>query len=198
MVNVFSLISWFLILQLFVLIDPLTSFSVLMSAHKKKMNVRQIAVSAVIVALVIVIIIVILGKSLFNLFGITLDSFRIAGGIVLLLLGLETIRSKEQESKDIGTVDSLISILATPLLTGPAVISFIIIKTYELGQVALLVNLFITFLIVGTVFIMFSFFINKINMKFIDILSRILGLFLTAIAIEMISIGIRNMFMAVT
>ena len=78
-----SLIDFALIAQIFVLVNPLSSFPVLLSAYKSKMNVKKIAVSAVMIAFSIAIIIAILGPFLFSFFGITANSFRIAGGIVL-------------------------------------------------------------------------------------------------------------------
>lgn len=190
-----DLISVALIVQLFVLINPFSSFPVLFSAYQNKMNVKKIAVTASLIALVIAIIICLVGSHLFGFFGITIDSFRIAGGICLLLLGLDTIRNKE-EKKSFGKVDSFISILATPLLTGPATISFIIIKSLEVGKTILLTNIVITFILVGIVFVLFSYSVKKINLRVIEISAKILGLFLTAMAIELIFRGAFNLFMA--
>lgn len=182
-----------IIAQLFVLINPFSSFPVLFSAYKNKMNVKRIAVTASILALIIAIIICFIGSSLFGFFGITIDSFRIAGGICLLLLGLDTIRNKE-EKKTVGKVDSFISILATPLLTGPATISYIIIKSLEIGRTVLLTNIVIAFILVGIIFVIFSYTVKKINMRVIEISAKILGLFLTAMAIELIFTGAYNLF----
>lgn len=190
-----GLIDFALIAQIFVLVNPLSSFPVLMSAYKSRMDVRKIAISAVMIAFVIAMVIALLGPFLFNFFGITADSFRIAGGIVLLLLGLETIRSDDNKEK-VTQVDSLISIMATPLLTGPATISFITIKAYELGQATIISNLVWAFLIIGIVFVLFSLMIPKINAKLISISSKVFGLFLTAVAIEMIAKGIYGIFIA--
>jgi len=190
-----GLVDFALIAQVFVLVNPLSSFPVLMSAYKSRMNVKKIAVSAVMIAFIIAMIIAIVGPFLFDFFGITVNSFRIAGGIVLLLLGLETIRSDEGKEK-VTQMDSMISILATPLLTGPATISFITIKAYELGQLSMISNLIWAFLIIGLVFVLFSFMIPRINAKLISISSKVFGLFLTAVAIEMISKGIYGMFIA--
>jgi multiple antibiotic resistance protein len=176
-----------LIIQIFVLLNPLSSFPLLMSAYRQKMDVKKIAFVSVITAFVIAVIIALVGPSLFNLFGISLDSFRIAGGIVLLLLGLDTIKPKNTEQKKVSGVDSLVSIIATPLLTGPATISFITIKAYEIGQATLLFNLLMAFLLVGIVFVLFAYSVPKVNI--VDISSRVLGLFLTAVAIEMIAKG---------
>lgn len=186
--EIFSLI---IVIQLFVLLNPLSSFPVLVSAYKSKLNVKKIAFDAVSLAFVIALVIAFFGQQIFELFGINLDSFKIAGGIVLLLLGLETIRAKEKEEKFTKT-DSLISIIATPLLTGPGTISFIIIKIYEIGKINMIFNILVAFILVALVFMIFSFSVHKINSKVINLSSRILGLFLTAVAIQLIADGIKG------
>ncbi len=180
-----------LILQIFVLLNPLASFPFLMNAYKKKHNVKIIAAKAVSVAFIIAIATVFLGPSLFSVFGITLNSFRIAGGVVLLLLGINMVRPSDGHHNNI-QIQSLITIIATPLLTGPATISFLTIKVYEIGRITLLINLISAFILVAIVFFLFSCLVNKINARIIDIVSRVLGLFLTAVAIELISDGIQG------
>jgi multiple antibiotic resistance protein len=178
-----------LILQIFALLNPLASFPVLISASKKRLNVRKIAISAVIIAFIVALALVFLGPPLFNLLGISLDSFRIAGGIVILLLGLETINSKD-EKKEASKTDSLISLMATPLLTGPATISFLTLKVYEIGSLSLTINLLIACIFIALVFVLFSIFVKRINPRVISIASKVFGLFLAAIAIEMIAKGL--------
>lgn len=181
-----------LIVQLFVLINPLSSLPFVMNAYRNGFNVRRLAVSAVVTAYAIAVVIALVGPYLFGIFGITLDSFRIAGGIILLLLAIDTIRApKEEDSTAEGKgIDSLVAILATPLLTGPATISFVTLKAYEIKTFPLLLDITVAFFFVGLVFILISFAISKINTKLVDILSKILGLFLTAMAVEMIANGI--------
>ena len=189
-----SALNFALIIQIFVLLNPLSSFPFLMAAYRKKMDVKRIAAFSVLTAFVIALVITFIGPYLFQFFGITLNSFRVAGGIVLLLLGLDTIRPKEKEIANVGGVHSLISIIATPMLTGPATISFITIKAYELGQFTVVSNLVPAFILVGIVFIGFAHLISKINANLINISSRILGLFLTAVSIEMIFTGVRGLW----
>lgn len=181
-----------LIIQLFVLLNPFYSISFLISAHKKKMNVHTIAFKSVITAYIIALIIIFFGPFLFNIFGITLDSFRIAGGVVLLLLGINMVKSHEENGHEFKAIDSLITLIATPLLTGPATISFITIKAYEIGKIPVFINVSLAFVLVGVVFILISYMVDKINLGLVDIASRVLGLFLSAVAIEMIAKGIEG------
>jgi multiple antibiotic resistance protein len=185
----FEAINVALVIQVFVLINPLSSFPVLMQAWKSKMNVKKIALTGTFVAFIIALSVALFGPFLLNFFGITIDSFRIAGGIVLLLLALDTIRDGQEKTK-ITKVDSMISVIATPLLTGPATISFITLKAFEFGRIPMVVNLISAFILVGVVFYLFALTIPKINEKVINIVSKILGLFLAGMAIEMISNGI--------
>lgn len=184
-----------LIMQLCVLVNPLSTLPFVISAYNNGVNVRKMAYVAVFTAFAIAVTIAVAGKTLFGIFGITLDSFRMAGGLVLLLLGLDTIRSRRESYKETKGIDSMIAILATPLLTGPATISFITIKSYEIGTLPLIVNITVTFLFVGLAFIIIANGIPKINVRLVEIISKVLGLFLAAMAIEMISKGLSDMIL---
>ena len=185
-----------LVVQIFVLLDPFASFPFLISTYRRKMDVRIIALKAVLVAFLIAITITFIGPSLFSIFGITLDSFRIAGGIVLLLLGIHMVNPTEEDT-EFKEIHGLITIIATPLLTGPGTISFITVKAYEIGQMAVAWNLCIAFILVGLVFFLFSLLVTRINVTVVDIVSRVMGLFLSAVAIEMIAKGIEGIIRSV-
>lgn len=185
-----------LVIQLFALLNPLASFPFLLSAYEKKVNVKAVAIKAILVAFLLAVVIVFVGPYLFKAFGINLDSFRIAGGIVLLLLGINMVNAKPEDVKSTG-VNGLIAIIATPLLTGPAVISFVTIKAYEIGKIPVLMNICIAFILVALLFIIFSLTIHKINVTVVDITSRVMGLFLCAVSIEMMAAGVEGIIQSV-
>jgi len=185
------------IMQMFALLNPLSSFPVLMATYKKKLDVRGIAIKASIVAYLVAMFCLFLGPQFFSLYGVSIDAFRLAGGVILFLLGIETVRPKPVR-EDIGEVDSLIAIIATPLLTGPAAISFLTIKAMEAGAVPLVPDVTISFLIVGAIFYIFSVMLQRVNEKAVEIVSKIMGLFLTAIAVEMMAKGMSALLFAKT
>jgi len=185
------------IMQMFALLNPLSSFPVLMAAYKKKLDVRGIAIKASVVAYLVAMFCLFLGPQFFELYGVSIDAFRLAGGVILFLLGIETVRPKPVH-EEVGEMDSLIAIIATPLLTGPAVISFLTIKAMETGAVPLVPDVTISFLIVGIIFYIFSVMLPRINEKAVEILSKIMGLFLTAIAVEMMAKGMSALLFAKT
>jgi multiple antibiotic resistance protein len=190
-------VDFSLIIQIFALLNPMASLPFLIAAANKNMDVRSVAIKSVLVAFIIALTIVFVGPVLFSIFGITIDSFRIAGGIILLLLGINMVRPKEDSAKDLNKINSLIAILATPLLTGPGTISFITIKAFELGKMQIIFNLCFAFVLVAIIFISFSFAIKKINVTVVDIISRVMGLLLTAVAIEMMAKGIEGLIKSV-
>jgi len=115
----------------------------------------------------------------------------IAGGIILVLLGIDTVKLEEGHGKNANEIDGYISLIASPMLTGPATISFIILKSYEIGTIDLIANITATFLLIGMVFLLSAMMIRKINIRIMSIVSKIFGLFLTAIGIEMVAKGIQ-------
>lgn len=187
-----------LIIQIFVLLNPLSSFPFLMQAYQQKMNLQVVAVKAVITAFIIAVSMCLIGPILFSIFGITLNSFRVAGGLVLLVLGYNMIKPKEEKAgKRLENIDGLITIIATPMLTGPGTISFVTIKTMELGRTAVLTNLVGSFILVGVVFYVFSLLVSKVNPKIVNILSRIMGLFLMAVSVEMMAKGLEGIVFSI-
>ncbi|PIZ53739.1 hypothetical protein COY28_03325, partial [Candidatus Woesearchaeota archaeon CG_4_10_14_0_2_um_filter_57_5] len=129
-------ISFPIIFQMFVLLNPMSSVPILLAAHRNKLDVRRISMQAVLVAFAVAATVAVLGPVLFTAFSISVDSFRIAGGIVLLLLGIQTVRPVPRDISNVTEADSISSLIATPMLTGPATISYITVKTIDFGRVA--------------------------------------------------------------
>jgi len=100
-------------------------------------------------------------------------------------------REKESVDKEITQHDAVISILATPMLTGPATISYIILTTLEKGVLPVLVNLSLSFVLIAAVFISMALLIPRVNVKYISFVSKVLGLFLAALGVEMVLMGIK-------
>jgi multiple antibiotic resistance protein len=192
-----TVLSANLILKMFVLLNPLSAAPLLMTLHKRGVNVRRVAVGASLTAFLVALAIALGGQWLFQIFGVTEHSFRLAGGIVVLLLGLDTIRGTADDT-DPGDHDNIISILATPVLTGPATMTFLTLATLEMGMAKVIANLIVTFIAVATVMIVLATTIERIHPRLIGILSRILGLFLSAMGVEMMAQGLQGLIRAAT
>lgn len=179
-----------LVMQVFVLINPLSSLPVLVAAHTNKMDVKSIAFQALLIAFALAFVMIFIGPSLFGVFHIGIDAFRIAGGVVLFMLGLSTARG-ERKQYEADKTNALTSLIATPLLTGPAVISFVTIYTYEFGTLPMVINVAAAFIVVGAVFTVLTRLIPRLDMNLVGIVSRVLGLCLLAVAIQMLATGVK-------
>ncbi len=189
---VFNTIKSFVIL--IIILDPFLGMMVFVSLTremKKKERASQ-AFVAVVVAFALLLIFLFAGQLLFGLLSLTISSFIVAGGVILLILGINQVLGMEfHKSNDNAKVAAVV--IGTPLLCGPGAISTIIILSQQHGfavpLVALLMCISITWLML--------YFSGKISAIFgeriIEIISRILGLILAAMAVEFIKDGVVEM-----
>ncbi|MCH8003638.1 MAG: MarC family protein [Nanoarchaeota archaeon] len=156
-----------------------------LSVKDRKKNVDR----AILIATILLLIFLFFGTTLLGYFGISMESFKIAGGIILLIIGVKIVlglRLREERAKkyEVAAVP-----LATPLITGPAVITVIILLTTEFGYlltlVASLLNLLITWIVLRQTELLFKIFGRQGS----DVVARIMGLILTALAVEFIKQG---------
>jgi len=133
---------------------------------------------------------------MFSLFGITLDSFRIGAGVLLMLSGIGLVHGKPAISSAAADGDVTVVPLAIPIIVGPATTGTLLVMGAEMttvsekatGCLALLaaVTCIATVLLAGTL-------IQRcFGIKGISILSKLTGLILTALAAQMIMTGIQG------
>jgi multiple antibiotic resistance protein len=155
-----------------------------------------------VVAFFILISFAITGTTIFNLFGITLPAFQIAGGILLLLLGISQLNAKpnrlrlDEQSESMEKHDISVFPLATPLLAGPGAISTVVLQSSEatnLGKLAMLCTAIFITLFISNLILKTSKHLQKIMGKTgLNILTRIMGIILTAIAVQHILTGVEK------
>ncbi|MBI0583256.1 MAG: MarC family protein [Methanomassiliicoccus sp.] len=174
---------------LFFIFDPFASVPIFMAMTKgySEESLVDCANRAVAVAAILFVIFVLIGAQLLGAFGITTEGFRVAGGLVLLLMsmeiifGLSLIRSGDQNVAWV--------IIATPILTGPGVIATAIILTTQMDQV--------TVLLAGSFSLIITWFLMRsahrvtklVGTQTIEIFSKVVGLLIAAMAIEYIFRG---------
>jgi len=178
-------------IPIFVAMDAIGILPMFMgfTEHLKKREKRKIITQSIITAFAIGILFLFLGRWIFKLLGVMVADFKIAGGLVLLVISLRDLLRYEKSyrlpSETMGAVP-----IGTPLVTGPAVLTTIIILLDLYGVpltiisfVANLVIVWVTFLFADTI----SRFLGKAGSKAI---SKIAHLFLAAIAVMMIRKGV--------
>ena len=177
---------------LFIILDPLLSVPIFASMTKGQTpaEIHRQAIIAIAVAGGLMYLFLFCNTFVFEILGLNLPSFEIAGGILLFILGIqETLgldigRCKDQSTTPAGVV------IGTPLLCGPGAITTVMLLSNSYGIlmpfVAITLALGATWLI-----LYFAADIQKILGDVVtDIMGKVLGMFLAAIAVKIIAAGI--------
>ncbi len=177
---------------LFVILDPFASIPAFLALTRKVSDEerRRIAHKAVFLAAILAYVFLFTGQSILQAMGISLSSFKVAGGIVLGLMGLETILGFSVKGDKKQDNDSIAVLIATPLLTGPGVITTTILLGQQVGQ---FLTALAAFVALGLAFIILHFaplLKNALGEKAINVFSKIMGLLLLALAVEFIRTGL--------
>ena len=183
------------------LVFMMTPFFVLsayisMTADMTKKSAQQISIKTTLSVLVSCFSVFFFGKYIFALFGITLDAFRIGAGSVLFLNALAMINTRN----DIDTIDdqSDISVvpLAIPITVGPGMIGVLMVMGAEPKTPAELLffsgALLSAVLTIGIVLMSARLIQQYLSPNGISVLQKITGLFVSAIAAQIIFTGIKG------
>jgi multiple antibiotic resistance protein len=142
------------------------------------------------------------GLSIFKVFSITLPAFQIAGGILILLLGIQQLNGNrtrvknEEKEEGIGREDVSVFPIATPLLAGPGAISTVVLYASQAKTWVRLGGLVTSIALA----MLASFFVLKLAHPLLkllgktglNLLTRVMGIILTAVAVQFILNGIRG------
>ena len=182
-------------------------FITLTSTHSP-LQKRQVVQTAALSAFIAGIVSVFLGQHILAFFGISIHSFKIAGGILLLLMAINMLNAKvpkakntkkelkEAQKKSISEI--AVVPLAIPLIAGPGAISTIIIYSNQ-------ANAFMHLMMMSAIILVSAFYIyialrmatfisKKLGITGINIISRVMGLILASISIEFITSGLLAVF----
>lgn len=168
--------------------------------NRDKSEQFRIATRALIITFVVILIFSLLGKIIFHLFGITLPALRITGGILVFLIGYHMLNgagSNLHSAEKNDTADIAVSPLAVPLLAGPGTIATAMNYSASGGLKGIVTTVsvfavicFITFLC----FIFSSKILAVIGQSTLSIITRLMGLILAVIGVQMLIAGITGAF----
>ncbi len=185
-------------IPLFAIMDPFISVPVFISLTRRD-NIEKknlIALEAVGIAGLLLFVFLVFGQSLLGFLGVTIASMQIAGGVLLGIMGLELVLglSFPREKDKIRKVPPAALIIGMPLITGPGVITTAILLVGQYGAVvtavAALLALFLSWLILRHSHIV----TDLIGETGSELLSRIMGLLLVAVAAQFALTGIKGAF----
>jgi multiple antibiotic resistance protein len=207
-----NLINWTELFKdfigLFAILNPLGAIPVYlgMTANKSLDETKAIAIKTAISVAIILVIAIWAGNALLLFFGITMPAFRIASGLLVLLVAISMFHA--QTSKAVHThtetlealdkQDIAVVPLAIPLLAGPGTISLVIINANQmhhwLEKILLTLSVVILSAVVWLTLHLANNLGNLMGTAGINTATRIMGLLLAAMAVQFMILGLGDAF----
>lgn len=182
---------------LLVIMDPAGTAPIFVSlTSRMSAGERQRAVGrAVLAAGLLIIGFALFGKVVLDYLGVSVESLSIAGGLLLLLVALEMLRgfdSPTGEDSDVALVP-----LATPLVAGPGAIATVIVLARQhpdaAGRAAVVAGILAALLVLGASLLLADRLARVVPSALLHFLTRVFGLLLAAIAVELVVEGVRGL-----
>ena len=167
---------------------------------------RLMAIRGTLIATIILLIFALAGKGLLASLGISLAALRTAGGILLLLIGIEMVFARssggtsttvEEEREAVSKQDISVFPIATPLIAGPGSMgAAILLMANAEGdltqQVIVLVSLLTILLLTAIALLLASTIHQLLGITGMQVINRIMGVLLSALAVQFIFDGIKH------
>jgi multiple antibiotic resistance protein len=197
-----------LTIALLAIVDPVASIPMFISTTAGQTTASRKRITQVVTITVFCVLAVaaLIGTQILRLFGISIPSFLVGGGILLLLLAISMLQAKEtgmrqtpDEAEEAAEKDAVgVVPLGIPLLAGPGAISTMIIATHQasgwLHHFLLLIPAAITAIAVWLTFKAATWISHQLGRTGINIVTRVMGLIIAAIGVEYIYRGIIELF----
>lgn len=197
-------------LTLFVVIDPigLTPIFITLAGERSAAEQARIARQAVLVAGAIVLAFTLGGTLLLRYLGISIEAFQVAAGVLLLKIAIDMVfahreRETEEEKKEAQLREDIsVFPLAIPLIAGPGTLASILILVSEANAypfgIGMILAIAAIVLLIAYVFLCFSTYLSQLlGQTGINVVTRVLGVLLSALAVQYIANGVVIMLRAV-
>jgi len=191
------------LLTLFVVMDPvgLAPVFIALAGNSSADEQRRMARRAVLIAGGVLFTFALVGPALLGYLGISLDAFRIAGGLLLFKIAVDMVfahreRETEEEKAEASLRDDIsVFPLAIPLLAGPGAMTSVMILTAEAKSVngGLFVVLAVTALVLLLAYVALlasSRLAKVLGRTGVNVITRVLGVLLSALAVQYVADGV--------
>lgn len=195
-------------IALFAIVNPIGSIPIFISATNRwsRAERAKTAKTVAITVFVVLTLAAFIGDQILDFFGVSIPSFQVGGGILLMLIAISMMHAKQSaihqtpEERQTLADKKVIAIvpLSIPLLAGPGSISNMIIAAQQnsslAGHLSLTIPVFAVSLIIWLVLTLAVGIANKLGAIGINIVTRIMGLILAAMSVEFIAHGLSGLF----
>jgi multiple antibiotic resistance protein len=181
-----------------VIMDPVGGVPVFLSLTRAQTSAqrRRSALQAMAVAAAVILAFAAAGQQVLHYLGISIEALRVSGGLILVLVALELLRPSGSGTVETAAGGNVALVpLGTPMLAGPGAIAATMIYVRAAdgpAQVATVVGALIAVLLVVLVALLAANRIARLlGANGIDLASRLVGLLLAAIAVQMVAAGVQ-------
>lgn len=192
----------------FVIVNPFGNIPIFISLTSKLTPIerRNAIIKSVVIAAAILLVFALIGQTVFALLNVTLPSLRIAGGMLLLAIAFDMLMGRSPASR-IDESDERESVavtpMATPLLAGPGAMSTVMIlmneaATNDMQKMSILVAILLAMAAAFIILINSELIYTVIKKDGSRVLTKIMGIVLATIAIEMVINGLLKAFPVLT
>ena len=186
-----------MVIALFIVVDPLGNVPIFMSLTQNmtKPQRRRTFRLAIITGLVLLTFFSLVGQNILILFGISLDSFMVAGGILLLIVAIRLLflgdwNEKTVLSESVGAVP-----IGCPLLVGPGAITTSILNLQTSDIFITLFSVLLTFSIVWLILRYVDSIYQILGKNGSLVITRVMALLIASIAVQYILQGVKTSFL---
>ncbi|UBF29224.1 MarC family protein [Kovacikia minuta CCNUW1] len=196
---------------LFVIIDPigLVPLFLAMTKQETSQNRSRIILRGVIISGIILLSFIVLGQFLLDELGISLPAFMIAGGIILLIIGLKMVLEDEPEKQlmttqpspdEAATHDVAVFPLAMPFIAGPGAIMAVVLLTdndkFTVSEQIVTAGVLLGILVLTYLILLTSEWMQQIlGNTGVNVVTRVMGLIVASLAVETLLEGINHFFL---
>ncbi|MEM1507371.1 MAG: MarC family protein [Candidatus Bathyarchaeia archaeon] len=181
------------VISLFIIVDPLGNIPIFigLTVEMKRREKRKVFNTATITGFILLLSFAVAGNQILYIFGITLQSFMVAGGILLLILAIRILVVGEwgeihRAPESIGAVP-----IAVPLLVGPGAITTTILSLQEFGIMVTVASVIIVFAAVWLILRYIEPIYSVLGKNGSVVISKVMALLIAAIAIQYIMNGLK-------
>lgn len=200
-------------LGLFAIVNPFGTLPIFfsMTAHQYEADRNRTNLITSISIAVILLVSLYFGKIILDAFSISIDSFRVAGGILIVSIAMTMIsgklgehkQNKEEQKADLTEYDNIAVVpLAMPIMAGPGAIGSTIVWGTRYNSWVDFVGFSIAIVIFALIcYVLFRFsapLVKKLGRTGSNVVTRIMGLILMSLGIEIIVAGLGNLFPGLT
>ncbi len=179
-----------LTVSLFLILDPFASLPMFINITKDldERTMKSYANKAIVVAAILLYVFMFIGNDLMDIFGVSMDSFRVAGGIIFLMMAIELVFGLKLSKMD-DEKGAKWAIIASPILTGPGVITTAILFSDQQGILTVMIAGTIALLITWVILRCSPIIMRYVGEQALGIVTKIIGLFIAAMGVESIFSG---------